>query len=96
MVFLSFFKPHGCLYLAIIQQQGLVVCLKREAGHWGSRLVSANTDENCELELLVVKRSVLSVWGEKRDMKRNELFSVPREHLGKAGSSQHGCEVTEQ
>lgn len=44
----------------------------------------------------MVKRSVLSVWGEKRGMKRNELFSVPREHLGKAGSSQRGCEVAEQ
>lgn len=67
----------------------------REAGHWGSPLVSANTVENWGLELLVVKRSVLSVWG-KRGMKRNELFSVPREHLGKTGSPQHGCEVTEQ
>lgn len=67
----------------------------REAGHWGSPLVSANTVKNWELELLVVKRNVLSGWG-KRGMKWNELFSVPREHLGKAGSSQHECEVTEQ
>lgn len=29
-------------------------------------------------------------------MKRNELLCVPKEHLGNAGSSQHGCEVTEQ
>lgn len=43
----------------------------------------------------MVKRNVLSVWGES-GMKRNELFSVSREHLGKAGGSQHGCEVTEQ
>lgn len=43
----------------------------------------------------MVKRSVLSVWG-KGGMRRNELFSVSREHLGKASSSQHGCEVTEQ
>lgn len=43
----------------------------------------------------MVKRSVLSVWG-KGGMRRNELFSVSREHLGKAGSSQHGYEVTEQ
>lgn len=54
----------------------------REAGHWGSALVSANTDENCELELLVVKTNVVNVWG-KRCMKKNELFSVPREHLGR-------------
>lgn len=47
--------------------------LMREAGHWGSPLVSANTVVNYELELLVVKRNVLCVWG-KRGMKWNELF----------------------
>lgn len=51
----------------------------REAGYWGSPLVSANTVENWELEFLVVKRNVLSARG-KRGMKWNELFSVPREH----------------
>lgn len=30
----------------------------------------------------MVKRNVLSVWG-KGGMKRNELSSVPREHLGR-------------
>lgn len=40
---------------------------EEEAGQLGSSLVSANTDENHELQLLGVKGSVLSVWeGEER------------------------------